>query len=144
MGSGGCLQRLQHASCRCVPLAPRVGCRGMLRTVAMSFATQLYPQPQLCTTPHVQVLAAGRVEQLAETFGIGAGLAGGGASAPRASGEAAGPQCMALDGAALENLEVCMLAGADRSLQCASHGWPGCKRSWAPRLDGLHRERCGG
>lgn len=56
--------------------------------------------------PPSQVLAAGRVEQLAETFGIGAGLAGGGASAPRASSEAAGPQCMALDGAALENLEA--------------------------------------
>lgn len=61
-----------------------------------------HPPVRLCS----QVLAAGRVEQLAETFGIGAGLAGGGASAPRASGEAAGSQCMALDGAALENLEA--------------------------------------
>lgn len=65
--------------------------------------------PNHSPSPHIpppQVLAAGRVEQLAETFGVGAGLAGGGASVPRAGGEAAGPLCMALDGAALENLEV--------------------------------------
>ena len=52
-----------------------------------------------------QVLAAGRVEPLADSFGIGAGLAAssGGAGA---AGSDAGPVYMALDGAALENLEV--------------------------------------
>lgn len=50
-------------------------------------------------------MAAGRVEQLADTFGIGAGLAGG-AAASDGGGSGAGPQCMALDGAALENLEA--------------------------------------
>ncbi|KAL4857543.1 DNA mismatch repair protein 6 [Chlorella vulgaris] len=54
-----------------------------------------------------QVLAAGRIEQLAAVFGIGAGLAGGGGEG--GSGEAGGgpgAHFMALDGAALENLEV--------------------------------------
>lgn len=69
------------------------------------------------TTPHhthahtLQVLAAGRIEQLAAVFGIGAGLAGGGGEG--GSGEAGGgpgAHFMALDGAALENLEV---RGAD-------------------------------
>lgn len=50
-------------------------------------------------------MAAGRVEQLAETFGIGAGLAGSSAAVGGGDG-GAGPQYTALDGAALENLEV--------------------------------------
>ncbi|EFN52031.1 hypothetical protein CHLNCDRAFT_139631 [Chlorella variabilis] len=54
-----------------------------------------------CVLLDKQVLAAGRVEQLGETFGIGAGLAGSGCEAG-----GGGPTHMALDGAALENLEV--------------------------------------
>lgn len=50
-----------------------------------------------------QVLAAGRVDRLADSFGIGAGLAASGGGGEPGGG---GPQCMALDGSALENLEV--------------------------------------
>lgn len=54
---------------------------------------------------HPQVLAAGRVELLADSFGIGAGLGGAGTSGEGA-GAGGAPAYMALDGAALENLEV--------------------------------------
>lgn len=67
------------------------------------------PSHPTCSTrsPHAaasrsQVLAAGRVELLADSFGIGAGL-GGAAGGEGANGA---PAYMALDGAALENLEV--------------------------------------
>jgi hypothetical protein len=54
-----------------------------------------------------QVLAAGRVEPLADSFGIGAGLAApNGSNGAGAAGSDGGPVYMALDGAALENLEV--------------------------------------
>jgi DNA mismatch repair protein MSH6 len=54
-----------------------------------------------------RVLASGRVDTLAEAYGIGAdadGGAGGGGGAAAAAG--GGPACMALDGPALENLEI--------------------------------------
>ena len=57
------------------------------------------PSP-LCCLPHHQVLATGKADLLADAFGIGAALN----AAPKAEG--AGPAYMALDGAALENLEV--------------------------------------
>lgn len=86
----------------CSPALPPTHC-------SLSFPL---PPTSCLFTMLTQVLAAGRVEQLADSFGIGAGLAqaasAGGASAGGAQGGegAGGPQYMALDGAALENLEV--------------------------------------
>lgn len=65
-----------------------------------------------CVPPpaRAQVLSAGRVELLAEAFGVGAARAGG----------EAGPAYMSLDGSAMENLEVrgrCISSGLRIELQ---------------------------
>lgn len=67
--------------------------------------------PCLLLLAMAQVLCAGRVELLAEAFGVGAaGKSGGGG----------GPAFTSLDGSALENLEV----GGSRRLQVEGRGGP--------------------
>ena len=133
-GGGGSPQAAGQArECQCLGAASAAGAG---RSRASEAQPQLlarfcragcsrWPTLNLCSPlalpplwPCVQVMAAGRVEQLAETFGIGAGLAGGAATA--GGGDCgAGPQYTALDGAALENLEASSLLFTLRLLRHA-------------------------